>query len=546
MLAAFYNINRKITRDELESQCKQNKRQLHRSIWQNESFTCYMVLRNDQSTSMMINLAPQDTAGFSLSYLVAQPNLAGLGRGQTEGVIDSNIPKEIVYDYLKPQTSVIMEVDEIKLIACQVTHKKAVTEQATIPLVDDLKLQVTVQNKSINELTNDLFSLELWQYPHSVAQYYGIERADYFKYEHEMLVKQSLTAYQQAAGDVMIAGIVEEPWHHQTYADYPSLVKWFCQDDQFTFDFADFMTYLKWNLDIGIKGKIKVFSPLPWNNQIAYYNEKQELITEILEVGSTRWYRIWGSFVEALVDCIQRHEIEQEVYLAIDERELKDVLHVIALLEPFRPLLKLSAAIDVNMVGDERLDQIDDISISQSHSTNRSLVTAFIKERSAKGLTTTLYNCTGHFPSLFSRSWNAEGHYILWYFCSLGADGFLRWALDAWTERPLVDSSYWYWESGDCFLVYPHEGNPSASASVYPTFRWQVLNETIIAIKKYRYLLKNDPKKVEAITQFINQLELPLGQPNEYGAMEASDEAQLEELFEVTKRIHEVCKRVLN
>lgn len=63
------------------------------------------------------------------------------------------------------------------------------------------------------------YYLNLWQYPYASAMYYGIRS---FSKEHLTIIKNQLKPYIRAGGKTGTASIVEEPWYHQTWCDYPS------------------------------------------------------------------------------------------------------------------------------------------------------------------------------------------------------------------------------------------------------------------------------------------------------------------------------------
>ncbi|HFI0632372.1 TPA: glycoside hydrolase domain-containing protein [Streptococcus suis] len=65
-------------------------------------------------------------------------------------------------------------------------------------------------------------------------------------------------------------------------------------------------------------------------------------------------------------------------------------------------------------------------------------------------LTRTLRSVPGLFaqpqyPNFFTRSAPVEAAWVLLYAHSLGLDGYLRWAYDAWVKDPLVSVDHWYW-----------------------------------------------------------------------------------------------------
>jgi hypothetical protein len=103
-----------------------------------------------------------------------------------------------------------------------------------------------------------------------------------------------------------------------------------------------------------------------------------------------------------------------------------------------------------------------------------------LRERAAKGVTTTYYVCCNPpRPNTFVFSAPVEGRYLGWYAAAFGYDGFLRWAYDAWPADPMRDARHTLWPAGDCFLVYP-----GAASSI----RFEKLREGIADYEKIRVL----------------------------------------------------------
>src|SRR2546427_811574 len=105
---------------------------------------------------------------------------------------------------------------------------------------------------------------------------------------------------------------------------------------------------------------------------------------------------------------------------------------------------------------------------------------AEVKERSARGSTTTYYVCcTPQKPNTFVFSPPIEARYIGWYSAAYGYDGFLRWAYDAWPADPVRDARHTLWPAGDEFLVYP-----GANSSI----RFEKLREGIVDYEKIKII----------------------------------------------------------
>ncbi len=55
-----------------------------------------------------------------------------------------------------------------------------------------------------------------------------------------IVVNLALKLYRKAGEKKGTASIVKEPWYHQTWCDYSSMIKWKRQENKWSFDYTDF------------------------------------------------------------------------------------------------------------------------------------------------------------------------------------------------------------------------------------------------------------------------------------------------------------------
>lgn len=512
-------------------------------LWQSEKSFHYFAVDFDEKTNFSIEIEGFSNCVYQL-YQV-KPTSAHIGRGSQWGVIP-DYPITSYYDILVPYDQTSLATKQ-QLFCLEIESADPGLKSGRIQLLIEGVLQgelpLSLEILPQRFLESESFGLELWQYPFAVARYYGISEENYFGSEHLSKIKESLVRYHQAGGDVIVTAIIHDPWNHQTYDDYPSLIKWQKTAAGFTYDFTWFDQYVELNLEVGISKKIKCFSMLPWEDKIYFWNEKNELEQVQYLVGSKEWQMIWGEFLNAFVAHIEAKGWFDKTYIAIDERPAETLAHVIDLLERYPnqlgERLKLSCAMDYQNFDETLLDQIADVSIGQSHLGSRIAFNTLCESRRQKGLFTSIYNCVGDYPSMFLYSSPYETQWVLWNAVSYGSDGFLRWALDAWVENPLENASHWYWESGDSFLIYPHEKGGSGA---YLSIRYQQLIEGMIQIRKYNQLKKQSPSSLVELEELLATLIFPQGTENAYGARVALESTSHKEIQQVIEKIN----RLLN
>lgn len=310
------------------------------------------------------------------------------------------------------------------------------------------------------------FDIELWQYPYRVAQYYGLEP---FSAAHTSVLASHMAHYAALGGHAITASIVEEPWNGQTYGQFPSMIKWRRRKDKsFTFDYTDFDKWVALCKGMGMGDKIVCYSLIPWGNKITYYDEKKGRISSTSpSTGSGKYKKIWRSFLESLVQHTEEKGWFDDIYIGIDERRRME--KAFDLIESVKgsngkPFKKSVAMDHFGQKYFPLIDRIDSISVG-SDPLKKALpdYKALVTRRSHNpDLKTTVYTCVGHFPNSFTYSMPMEGYWTMLFSASLGATGYLRWALDAWVADPLRDTTHVSFESGDCFLLYPDEPDSPA------------------------------------------------------------------------------------
>lgn len=360
----------------------------------------------------------------------------------------------------------------------------------------------------------ETFDIELWQYPYSSAEYYGVEP---FSDEHLALMESSMLKYKEIGGHAITTTISEEAWSGQTYSanevHYPSMVKWTKNaDGSFSYDFTAFDKWVTFCKELGIGDKIVIYSIAPWHFSFTYW-EGSELKYEVF--GSRngindldRYNEVWGDFLRKLVDHLDEKGWFDESFIGIDERGFSaaafDIVESVENKDGKK--LKTAGAMD-GFVGQKDLAmRVDDLNVGDNAAAaHPKEFKELLEERTEKGLKTTLYSCTEHKPGNFSLSSPAESYWSIVNAAKAGTAGFLRWAYDAWVEDPLRDATHNSFEPGDCFLIYPDEKdapNPESKSSV----RLERMAEGIRDVNKLIYLEKMDPDLADEIQDLYGKI----------------------------------------
>ena len=338
-------------------------------------------------------------------------------------------------------------------------------------------IRLEVQNATLPAPSEWSFHLDLWQHPDAVARYGGVAL---WSPQHLNLLRPMLTMLAQAGQKCITTTLIDEPWNHQTYDDFGSMIKWTKRaNGTWSYDYSHFDTYVALAMECGINKQINCYSMAPVGNTFTWFDEAtSQTVKRVFPTGSTEYNDLWRPFLIAF-----RAHLRQKGWIGItaiagDERDWMEMQSLLALVKETAPELKAALAGDY----DSRIDpSIYDFSSQWgSVETMSTQGGGLARSRGRLGHKTTFYvACNIAYPNTFTFSPPAEACYLGWFASAMGFDGFLRWAYNSWPKNPNIDSRYIKWPSGDDFMVYPE-----ARSSV----RFERLREGIQDYEKIRIL----------------------------------------------------------
>ena len=403
------------------------------------------------------------------------------------------------------------------------------------------------------------YSVQLWQHPFSATGYYfgkstiwggqggsGLWGATvgtdapidkFLDDDFRQYYKGTLEDYAAMGGDDLVANIVDEAWGHQCYYSDKGMVQWTKTADGWDYDYTLFDRWVEFGIECGVidpasgRGKIKCYSMIPWNNRVTYTDAATgELVKVDLTPLSKQWQEIWTPFLEDFIAHLEEKGWFDITYIAFDERPAID--GVCKFIKEHKnaagAALKTAAAINYapDQVGEDQY--LDDISVGQKHvlsSWSMDEWYAFVDARREQGLETTMYTCTGDYPNSSQQADPGDTYWSALYSQALHTDGYLRWALDAWTNDMYGDTTFVNWEPGDAWFIYPLElgsngvYDPAKLAEnpkgYYSSPRYELFKQGIRDVCKARYLEENGTAEQAAtVKASFDSMQFPSGSNN--------------------------------
>lgn len=515
------DTNYQYTQDQYATVSKENVKTAEVTAWKNDKAISELVLfskncslknvkvtasalTNGSETISADHVQPvfvKATKAYNGTYLGygdknrAVPADDGSNRSESSDILYGNDPVDIAWNQLQP-VWVTFDIPKDAKAGTYTGMLSVAADGITTPLT--FTYTVKVQDAVLPDASEfeNSFDIELWQYPYSSAEYYGVTP---FSEEHLKILKPIMEKYKEAGGHAITTSIVEEAWNGQTYSKnevhYPSMVKWTKNaDGSFSYDYTDFDKWVSFNKELGIGDKIVLYSIAPWHNSFAYW-ENGTLKYESFTAGNARYQTVWRNFLTDLIAHLETKGWFEDAYIGIDERGFStaafDLIDSVTNLQG--QTLKTAGAMD-NFVNKKDLAmRVTDLNVGDTAAAaHPDEFAAMLEERESKGLRTTLYSCTEHIPGNFSLSMPAESYWSIINAGKSDTAGFLRWAYDAWVENPLEDATHNAFEPGDCFLIYPSPKDASEK-EVKSSVRLERMAEGVRDVNKLRLMEREVP-----------------------------------------------------
>ncbi|TDE48484.1 DUF4091 domain-containing protein [Flavobacterium sp. GT3P67] len=362
-----------------------------------------------------------------------------------------------------------------------------------------LPITINVLEHTLPAVDKWKFDLDLWQHPAAIAR---VHKVELWSNEHFEKMRPYYTMLANAGQKCITASIMNEPWGHQTFDDFPSLIKWVKKKDgSWFYDYSLFDKYVSFVMSCGITKRINCYSMVPWKLSFQYYDENLLKNTELVaKIGSDEYNSYWSAMIKDFTKHLKEKGWFGISTIAMDERPMKDMQTVIKLLKDIDPDWKIALAGNYHP---EIEKDIFDYSVASRFQFDA----VTLKERIALGKPSTWYTCCEeNYPNGFTFSPPAEHVWMGWYAAAKGFTGYLRWAYNSWPQNPLTDSRFTAWPAGDTFQVYP---GPMTS------IRFEKLIEGIQDFEKIHILQEGfkqsgNQTKIEELNQLLSTFDLKM------------------------------------
>ena len=365
-------------------------------------------------------------------------------------VIDQDKPKAIKARETRPVWCSV-EVPRNIEAGTYTTTMEVVNEQNKV--VKTLELTINVNVRSLPEVANQKFHLDLWQQPYAVSRYYGVER---WSDEHIEALRPYLQALGKAGQSVVTTILFYEPWGEQSHDKFSAMIQTTKKaNGTWAFNYDIFDKYVELCAEYGIDKQINCYSMVTWDMKFRYFDEATgKDIDWALTVGDSDYKALWNAYLKAFRAHLEEKGWFEKTCIAMDERSEAQMLAAYEIIKAngFKMALAGNYHSSLN-------DKLYDFCVALAQ--GRRFTAAERQFRKDNHLVTTVYTCcTESEPNIFSNSLPAEAAFLPIHIAANDLDGYLHWSWINWDEHPLTDTRFRKFGAGDTYCYYP--GNRSS------------------------------------------------------------------------------------
>lgn len=365
-------------------------------------------------------------------------------------------------------------------------YKGSIDVKSTQGKTQHLTYSIRVVNRTLPELTDRKFHLDLWQNPFAVARMAGVPL---WSEAHFAAMRPLMERLARAGQRGITATVTHKPWNGQTYDYFGNMITEVRRvDGSWIYDFTLFDRWVEFMTSCGVGPSIYCYSVIPWDLTFRYYDQSvNAMVDRKLTVNEPAFDDYWVSKLSAFAAHLKSKGWFENTIIAMDERPAESMKAALRVIRKADPKFKISLA---GYYHKELDDEIYDYCIGYNDKYPDGVVDA----RRAQGKITTFYTCcTEPFPNTFTFSQPVEATALALIAEERNLDGYLRWAYNSWVKSPFQDSRFTAWAGGDTYIVYP-ENNSSV--------RFEKLIEGIQMYEKIQ-LLKADGKQGRNIRKLL-------------------------------------------
>lgn len=316
------------------------------------------------------------------------------------------------------------------------------------------------------------FRTNFWQQPYSVSRWYGL---DQWSQDHLDKLRPYMHRLARSGQKCVTAILFYEPWGDQSYDKFSPMIETTLKaDSTWSYDYRVFDKWVNMMADCGIDQQIDCYSMVPWDMTFRYWDQAKNDYSYLKATTSDSSYvTLWTNFLTSFAAHLRQKGWFQKTRIAMDERQMPDMLRAQAIVQKAVPGMKMVLAGNYHP---ELTSFLADYSIAFA----QRFPTDTIAARRSRGQYNSVYTCcTEACPNIFSNSLPLEATYIPLFALANDFDGYLHWSWMNWADDPEHESRFRLFSPGDTYVIYPDN---------HSSVRWERYIEGVEMAEKVRIL----------------------------------------------------------
>lgn len=395
------------------------------------------------------------------------------------------------------------------------TYKGEFVVYSGIKPLQKFEVEIQVTDKTIPEVKDWEFHLDIWQWPLQGLKFYNTSGLSKpikpWSNRHFKLLEPFYK---------ILADMGQKVAFTQINSNVSPMVKWSLdKDGTWEFDFTVFDKYVEALERWGINKQISCRSLLEnKSNQLPYIDKADGTLKYLtLKHGTIAYKTLWFSFLTDFKQHLLEKNWFDKTVLYMDEVREEEMNAVVSFVKAHDSDWKLGLA----------------YGSTQSKTTMAQIYDAcgilgVVNPTNRRDKINTFYtSCTETIPNNYITPDNnvAEMTWMPWHASREGLNGYLRWAFDLWQLEDPFDERGGHFTSGDYSMIYRSNNGPDMKPVM--GIRTEMLREGIqdfekIKILKEEFIKKTDTIRLKLLNGTIDKFTASSG----YRAMELVKEGQ--------------------
>lgn len=349
-----------------------------------------------------------------------------------------------------------------------------------------LDIGLTVVNRTLPDVAEWDFHLDLWQFPFQLADM-CTPKVDFASDEYFALMEPIYKMLADAGQKVITAYVLPYAFYTEE-----TMIEWTKKSNgSWSFDYTKFDRFVIKMMEWGISKQISAFSLAGWRYQVTYYDEESggkktiefrdpsdtsetNLSKDI--IGGETYNEIWTAFLDSFRSHLKAKGWFSKTVLYMDERPHTVMNAIIDLVKGHDNDWKLG--LSGSSLDAESEAKMYDYSIYLTRTSQKSTVVK------------TFYTSCGHkHPNNYLTPENSpsEMTWMGWHAAGNGYNGYLRWAADNWRSGDPANGRDTGVTAGDASMFY-YKNKTSNDNDAVASIRLEMLREGIQDYEKIRIL----------------------------------------------------------